>query len=93
MATKDGLAVVTEQTLIEFLRKHDISSPGNDSVIRERMKRENPQIYRMLVLGLEGIDTDHHLSEDVRRFAHSYYESGMQIVYELLRMQTGSRKP
>lgn len=79
--TEDGLAVVTEKTFMEFLGNYDISSGNNDPGVTERIKSENPQIYRILNLGKQNAPTIE---------ARAYYECGIQIAYELLRRQTAS---
>lgn len=79
--TKDGLAVVTEKTFMEFLMNYSIRSGNNDPAVTKRIQSENPQIYRILKSGMENAP-----SEKVR----AYYECGIQIVYELLRKQTSS---
>ena len=81
--TTDGLAVVTEEIFEEFLRNYKLNSPNNDPEVTKRIESENPQIYRILKIGMENAPT---------KEARAYYECGMQIVYELLRMQTYSNK-
>lgn len=77
--TSDGLAVVTEKTFMELLEKYDIISANNDPEVTQRIKSENPQIYRILKLGMENAPTNE---------ARVYYECGIQLIYELLRKQT-----
>ena len=79
--TEDGLAVVSERTFLEFLQDYDINAENNDPVITQRIRYENPQIYRILDLGMQNAPT---------REAQTYYECGIQIMYELLRRQTDS---
>ena len=79
--TKDGLVVVTEDIFMDFLRNYDISSAKNDPELTRRIERENPQIYRILNLGMQNAPN---------KEAKAYYECGMQICYELLRKQTRS---
>lgn len=81
--TKDGLAVVSEETFFEFFKHHGFTSYNNDPAVTERIKSENPQIYRMLKLGMESAPT---------KEARIYYECGIQIVYELFRKQTAINK-
>lgn len=81
--TPDGLPVVDEGTLMEFLRQYNIASPDNDPELTQRIEGENPQIYRMLRLGMEGAPT---------HVAMLYFEAGMQIAYDLLRIQSGKDK-
>lgn len=82
--TEDGLAVVTETTFLEFLQDYDITSPDNDPALTERIKSENPEVYRILQLGMQGAPS---------KEARAYYEMGMQIAYDLLRRQTGHDSP
>ena len=76
--TKEGLPIVTETTLVEFLKNEPIASTGNDPKITRRIKKENPQLYRLLQIGMEEAQT---------KEARVYYERGIQITYELLRLQ------
>ncbi len=76
--TKDGLPKVTEETFREFLKKYDISSAENDPEVTHRIQEENPQIYRILNLGMQNAPS---------KEARAYYECGIQICYELLRKQ------
>ncbi|MBI2042794.1 hypothetical protein HYT25_00195 [Candidatus Pacearchaeota archaeon] len=76
--TLDGLPVVTEQTLIDFSRVYAIASPNNDPLITAKIRDENPQIYRILKIGME---------QAPNKEARAYYEMGMQIIYELFRGQ------
>jgi len=55
--TKDGLVVVTEDIFMDFLRNYDISSAKNDPELTRRIERENPQIYRILRLGMQSAPT------------------------------------
>lgn len=77
--TLEGLPVVTEETFIEFLRNYDITSPENDPEVTHRIEQENPQIHRILRIGMK---------QAPNKEARSYYECGMQICYELLRRQS-----
>ena len=79
--TEDGLAVVTEKTFMEFLRNYDIASLNNDPAVTARIESEQPQIFRILKLGMQGAPN---------KEAQAYYEMGIQITYELLRRQTSS---
>ena len=79
--TSEGLPKVTEETFMELLRNYDISSPENDPAVTRRIQEENPQIYRILKLGMQNAPTTE---------AKAYYECGMQICYELLRRQIHS---
>ena len=82
--TKDGLPVVTEEILMEFLGDYCIDHPeGNDPLVTRRIKLENPQIHRLLEIGM---------NQAPNKAARGYYECGMQIVYELLRRQSGEYK-
>lgn len=74
--TQDGLPVVTEETFMEFLREYDIAT--NDPEVTRRIRTENPQISRILKIGMQQAPS---------REARAYFECGMQIVYELLRRQ------
>jgi len=77
--TLEGLPEVTEETFIEFLRDYDLSSVENDPSVTQRIQRENPQIYRILNLGMQNAPS---------KEARAYYECGIQICYELLRRQS-----
>ncbi|MEK6874786.1 MAG: hypothetical protein AABX52_03500 [Nanoarchaeota archaeon] len=79
----DGLPRVTEETFMDFLRVYDLSSAQNNPEVTLVIQRENPQIYRILQLGMKAAPT---------REARAYYECGMQICYELLRRQTDVSK-
>lgn len=81
--TKEDLALVTEETFMEFLRSYDLTSITNDPEITERIKSENPQIYRILKLGMQAAPS---------KEARTYYECGIQIVYELLKKQIEANK-
>jgi hypothetical protein len=82
--TSDGLPVVEESTFVKFVKtEYDISSPNGDPAVTERIERENPQIARILRLGMENAPN---------RAAAAYYETGIQIVYELLRKQSAKDK-
>lgn len=81
--TIDNLPIVTEKTFEEFIKKYPIASEENDPEITERIKKENPQIYRILQIGMQ---------QAPNRAARSYYECGMQICYELLRRQSAFLK-
>ena len=76
--TLEGLPKVTEETFMEFLRNYDISSVENDPSVTRRIQKENPQIYRILSLGMQKAPSEE---------ARAYYECGIQICYELLRRQ------
>lgn len=71
-----ALPTVSEEGLMKFLMIYNLSSGQNDPEVTERIKTENPQIYRMLKLGMEAAPT---------KEARAYYECGIQICYELLR--------
>jgi len=77
--TEDGLPIVTEQTFMKFLGIYDISSAENDPEVTRRIEAENPQIFRILRLGMKAAPT---------KEARAYYECGVQIAYELLRTQS-----
>lgn len=77
--TKEGLAVVTKQTFTEFLKDYNIISPNNNCFLTERIKTENPEIYRILEMGM---------AEAPSCEAGEHFEMGIQIVYDLLRRQT-----
>ena len=81
--TSEGLPKVTEETFMELLRNYDISSPENDPAVTRRIQEENPQIYRILNLGMRKAPSNE---------ARAYYECGMQICYELLRRQSEALK-
>ncbi len=66
--TPDGLAVVTEQTFIQFFWTYPFFSVVNDSVITERILRENPRIYILLDRVMQG-----SLTREEKR----YYERGI----------------
>ena len=76
--TLEGLPKVTEETFMEFLRNYNIASAENDPAVTRRIQEENPQIYRILNLGMQNAPN---------KEARAYYECGMQICYELLRRQ------
>jgi hypothetical protein len=77
--TLDGLPKVTEETFMEFLRNYNIAPAENDPAVTRRIQEENPQIYRILNLGMQNAPS---------KEARAYYECGMQICYELLRRQS-----
>jgi len=77
--TEDGLPVVTEEIFMEFIRSYPISFAENDPGVTERIKLENPQIYRILYLGMKSAPT---------RESRVYFECGVQIAYEMLRRQS-----
>ncbi len=79
--TLEGLPAVTEETFMEFLRKYNIAE--NDPAVTRRIEEENPQIYRILNLGMQNAPS---------KEARAYYECGMQICYELLRRQSDALK-
>ncbi len=81
--TEDGLPIVSEKTFMSFLSNYDISAAHNDSTVTARLQRENPQIYRLLRIGMENAPNTE---------AQAYYECGMQIVYELLRRESRAQK-
>lgn len=81
--TLEGLPEVNEEIFIEFLKNYNFASAGNDPKVTRRIKEENPQIYRILNLGMKGAPT---------KEARVYYECGMQICYELLRRQSNVLK-
>ena len=74
--TQDGLPIVAEATFIKFVRGYDFSH--NDPAITRRIEEENPQVHRVLSIGMQQAPTP---------AARAYYECGVQIAYELLRMQ------
>ncbi|MBS3074628.1 hypothetical protein J4447_04225 [Candidatus Pacearchaeota archaeon] len=76
--TNDGLPVVNELTFLNFVREYPIASGNNDPEVTKRIETENPQIHRILSLGMQEAPTHE---------AKSYYEMGIQIAYELLRRQ------
>ena len=80
--TKEGLPVVTEETLKEFLKKYDISSPHGEPYATEIIRQQNPEIYRMLRLGVDNAPD---------KTSRSYLETGMQMVYELLRLESAKQ--
>ena len=81
--TPEGLPTITEETFMEFLKNYNISSVENNPEVTHRIKHENPQIYRILKIGMENAPS---------REARVYYECGMQICYELLRKQSSVLK-
>jgi len=81
--TLDGLPIVTEETFMELLKNYDISAERNDPEVTNKIKKENPQIYRILKIGMENAPN---------KEAKAYYECGMQICYELLRNQAKSNQ-
>lgn len=81
--TKDGLPVVVEKTFMEFIKKYPTASTNNDPEITRRIKSENPQIYHILLIGMEHAP---HIA------ARAYYECGIQIIYELFRRQSIANK-
>lgn len=82
--TSDGLPVVEESTFVKFVKtEYDISSKNGDPSVTARIESENPQIARILRLGMENAPTNQ---------ARAYYECGMQICYELLRKQSAKNK-
>ena len=82
--TPDGLPRVTEETFIKFLCNYefDISSAKNDPRVTCRIQKENPQIHRILDIGMKNAPN---------REASVYYELGIQICYELLRIESKER--
>ena len=81
--TEDGLPIISERTFMSFLGDYNISSAHNDPAVTARLQRENPQIHRILRIGMDNAPS---------REARAYYECGMQIVYELLRRESKSQK-
>ena len=81
--TPEGLPQVSEETFIEFLRSYNIASDKNEPEVTRRIQKENPQIYRILKIGMQNAPN---------REAKVYYECGMQICYELLRRQSSVLK-
>lgn len=79
--TKDGLPIVTEDTFLQCVREFPISSPDNDPEVAQRIRDENPQIGRIIRLGMKSAPN---------REAQAYYEAGCQLTYELLRRQSKS---
>ena len=80
--TKDGLSVVTEQTAMQFLKNHRDPFPHNTLspfFLMERIRTENPQIYRLILSCINAAPNDE---------AILYFKAGVQIAYELLRRQT-----
>lgn len=77
--TRDGLPVVAEETFSKFVREYPLSSPNNNPAVTRRIRAENPQIYRILKLGMQATPNF---------AARAYYECGIQVVYELLRVQS-----
>jgi len=78
--TNDGLPIVTKDTFMELLESCDIGLDP-DPEIAQRIESENPQIHRLIRYGVQGA-----LNEDGRK----HYEQGIQLVYELLRLQSRS---
>jgi len=76
--TLDGLPIVSEETFMDFIREYPINSEKNDPEITERIKRENPQIYRLMKIGMDNAPNEE---------ASVYFECAFQITYELLRKQ------
>ncbi len=77
--TADYLPVVSDKTFIKVVTTYPLNSANNDIETRKRIERENPQIDRIVRLGMEGA-TNHE--------AKKYFEMGCQITYELLRAQS-----
>lgn len=77
--TLEDLPIVTEETFMELLRNYDLASPENDPAVTLKIQKENPQIYRILNIGMKNAPS---------KGARSYYECGIQICYELLRRQS-----
>ena len=76
--TIDGLPIVSEETFMKFMQEYPISSAENDPEITERIKKENPQIYRLMKIGMDNAPDNE---------ARIYFECAFQITYELLRKQ------
>ena len=81
--TDEGLPIVSEKTFLSFLSDYAISAAQNDPTVTARIKQENPQIHRLLRIGMENAPS---------REARSYYECGVQIAYELLRRESKSQQ-
>jgi len=81
--TLDGLPMVSKETFMEFLREYDISNADNDPEVTRRIESENPQIFRLLNIGMKNAPN---------KEAKSYYKGSMQIVYELLRRESKKDK-
>ena len=81
--TKDGLAVVSEETFVEVVTSYPIASAQSDPEIRAKIEAENPQIYRILKLGSMNAPTP---------AARSYYEMGIELAYELIRAESAKIK-
>ena len=76
--TNDDLPIVTEETFLDFFGDYDISSAENDPEVTSRIEQQNPQIYRILSIGMGNAPNSE---------ARVYYEMGVQVCYELLRRQ------
>ena len=81
--TADGLPVISGETFLNVVATYPIASGGNDLETRKRIERENPQIDRIVKLGMEGAPNHE---------ARMYFEMGCQITYELLRTQSIANK-
>ena len=77
--TEDGLPIVAGDIFLKVVQDYPIASGTNSDEVRKRIEKENPQIARIIKLGMEG---------DHSREAKVYYEMGCQITYELLREQS-----
>ncbi len=82
--TPEGLPVVTEETFMDFLENYDLGSAKNDPAVTRRIEGENPEVHRILRLGIENAPS---------KEAKTYFECGIQICYELLRRQSGQGNP
>jgi len=76
--TIDGLPIVSEETFMKFVKEYPFTSEKNDPEITERIKKENPQIYRLMEIGMNSAPNNE---------ARVYFECAFQITYELLRKQ------
>ncbi len=82
--TKNGLPVVSEETFMKFLGEYDLTAVGGDPDVTARIESENPQIYRLLKLGMAAAPS---------KEARSYFLTGVHIAYELLRRQSAEDIP
>ena len=88
--TEDGLPVVSEDTVSEFIEDQKESGSQymhtegkNDPELTERIWRENPHLFKILKQGM-GYAPD--------GVATSYFERGFQLTYELLRREAASEE-
>ncbi len=83
LVTREGMPVVDEETFLEVVTTYPIASGNGSPEVRARIKIENPQIFRILKLGFENAPTAE---------AKDYFQTGIELAYELLRTQASKSR-